>query len=109
MPSIEERSQILGSDDWSWPKGTHRVLRQVLSRREIKSPSEMNLSLSGLRPVGEFQALDKGVDLMIRHKDSRITIVGDFDADGATSTALMVICLRSFGFSDVSFFSMRLL
>ena len=104
MPSIEERSQILGSDDWSWPKGTHRVLRQVLSRREIKSPSEMNLSLSGLRPVGEFQALDKGVDLMIRHKDSRITIVGDFDADGATSTALMVICLRSFGFSDVSFF-----
>ena len=104
MPSIEERSQILGSDDWSWPKGTHRVLRQVLSRREIKSPSEMNLSLSGLRPVGEFQALDKGVDLMIHHKDSRITIVGDFDADGATSTALMVICLRSFGFSDVSFF-----
>jgi single-stranded-DNA-specific exonuclease len=104
VPSIEERSQILGSDDWSWPKGTHRVLRQVLSRREIKSPSEMNLSLSGLRPVGEFQALDKGVDLMIHHKDSRITIVGDFDADGATSTALMVICLRSFGFSDVSFF-----
>ena len=104
MPIIEERPQVPGSNHWSWPKGTHHVLRQVLSRREIKSPSEIDLSLSGLRPVGEFQSLDKGVDLMIRHRDSRITIVGDFDADGATSTALMVLCLRSFGFSDVSFF-----
>ncbi len=104
MPRIEERSQIPGSDHWSWPEGTHRVLRQVLSRREIKSTSEIDLSLGGLRPVGEFQSLDKAVDLIIRHRDNRITIVGDFDADGATSTALMLLCLRLFGFKDVSFF-----
>ncbi|MDG2316858.1 MAG: single-stranded-DNA-specific exonuclease RecJ [Gammaproteobacteria bacterium] len=104
MLRIEERSKIPGSDHWSWPEGTHRVIRQVFSRREIKSASEIDLSLKGLRPIGEFQSLDKAVDLMIRHRDNKITIVGDFDADGATSTSLMLLCLRSFDFKNVSFF-----
>jgi len=104
MPSIEQRPQIPGSEHWSWPDGTHRVLRQVFSRREIQSPAELDLALQRLRPVGEFGALDDGVDLLCRHRDGRVVIVGDFDADGATSAALMVLCLEAFGFSDVGFF-----
>lgn len=104
MPSIERRPQVSGSEDWSWPAGTHRVLRQVFSRREIASPAELDLTLARLRPVGEFGALDSGVELLCRHRDGRIVIVGDFDADGATSAALMVLCLRAFGFADVTFF-----
>ena len=33
----------------------------------------------------------------------RIIIVGDFDVDGATSTALMIRCFRAFGFADVEY------
>lgn len=104
MTSVEQRTQTLGSEFWLWPDGTHRVLQQVFSRRDIQSPKELDLSLGRLRPVGEFGALEKGVDLLRHHQDGRVVIVGDFDADGATSTALMVMCLKAFGFSDVSFF-----
>ena len=104
MTGIEQRTRIPGSEFWLWPDGTHRVLQQVFSRRDIQSPEELNLSLERLRPVGEFGALEKGVDLLCHHQNGRVAIVGDFDADGATSTALMVMCLKAFGFSDVSFF-----
>ncbi|MBH97720.1 MAG: single-stranded-DNA-specific exonuclease RecJ [Rhodospirillaceae bacterium] len=104
MLIVEERSKTLGSSKWLWPDNTHRVLRQVFARRNIKSPSEMSLSLSELRPVSEFEALNKGVELLMYHQDNPVIIVGDFDADGATSTALMVLCLRLLGFTDVSFF-----
>ena len=39
----------------------------------------------------------------MRHRSGRVTIIGDFDADGATSSALMVRALRGFGFADVDF------
>ena len=104
MPRIEQRPQRPGSEHWLWPDGTHPVLRQVFSRREIESPGELDLALGRLRPVGEFASLDRGVDLLCRHRDGRVVVVGDFDADGATSTALMVLCLEAFGFADVGFF-----
>ena len=104
MPRIEQRPRTPGSEQWSWPTGTHRVLRQVFSRRPIRSPAELDLGLARLRPVGEFAALERGVDLLCRHRDGRIVIVGDFDADGATSAALMVLGLRALGFADVTYF-----
>jgi len=62
------------------------------------------LDLKRLRPVGEFRSVDRAMELLLEHRHDRIVIFGDFDADGATSTALMVLCLRDFGFSDVDFF-----
>ena len=64
----------------------------------------MQLDLRRLRPVGEFDALHAAVELLRSHREDRIVIVGDFDADGATSTALMVLCLSDLGFPKVSFF-----
>jgi single-stranded-DNA-specific exonuclease len=64
----------------------------------------MELDLSRLRPVGEFDALQAAVELLRRHREDRIVIVGDFDADGATSTALMMLCLGDLNFPEVSFF-----
>ncbi len=104
MPIIERRQRVSGSENWRWPGETHRVLRQVLSSRPIASPKELDLNLSGLRPVGEFDALGDAVQLLCRHRKGHILIVGDFDADGATSAALVYLCLRNLGFSKVSFF-----
>lgn len=38
-----------------------------------------------------------------RERGERILVIGDFDADGATATALAIICLRQFGFADPGF------
>ena len=38
-----------------------------------------------------------------QHRDGRVLVIGDFDADGATSTALMVRALRAWGFASVDF------
>ncbi len=37
------------------------------------------------------------------NREERIVVVGDFDVDGATSTALVLRCLREFGFADVDY------
>lgn len=104
MPMIQRRRPHSGADQWSWPADTHPVLKQVWARRPISSPEELDLALAGLLPVGEFGALAAAVDLLQRYRERRIVIVGDFDADGATSTALMVLGLRALGFAEIDYF-----
>ena len=104
MPIIERRQRIPESANWRWPRETHPVLQQVLSCRPIASPEELDLKLSRLRPVGEFDALEEAVRLLCRHRDGCVMIVGDFDADGATSTSLVYLCLKDLGFAEVDFF-----
>jgi single-stranded-DNA-specific exonuclease len=82
----------------------HPVLRHVLSRRALGSVDELELTLRSLVPVGRFDALEAAVELLCAHRKHRIVIVGDFDADGATSTALMLLSLRELGFEDVDYF-----
>jgi len=101
---IERRQPASGSGDWVWPANTHRVLRQVFSRRSIHSPEELDRNLARLRPVNQFVSLGRAVDLLCKHRSQRVVIVGDFDADGATSTALMYLCLKELSFSKVEFF-----
>ena len=100
---IRRRAMTASAESWDWPADLHPVLRQVYARRAITGPEDLQLQLSRLVPVSRFVTLDGGVDLLCRHQDSKIVIVGDFDADGATSTALMTRCLRAFGFSGVDF------
>jgi single-stranded-DNA-specific exonuclease len=104
MTRIERRPAVSGADDWDWPAGLHPVLRRVLARRALNSPAELELKLKHLVPVGQFSALARAVELLITHRNDRIVIVGDFDADGATSAALAVLTLRDLGFADVRFF-----
>lgn len=89
---------------WIWPDDVHPVLRQVLSRRDLGSPEELELRLKHLVPVGRFDALTGAVELLLKHRDGHVVVVGDFDADGATSTALVVLALRALGYARVSYF-----
>ncbi len=54
-------------------------------------------------PVGTLDSVEAAVALILEHRERRILVVGDFDADGATSTALIVRCLRAWGFASVDF------
>lgn len=81
------------------PRELPEVLRRVLLARGIASPDQLEHRLGGLIGVGKFASLPAAVDVLQRHLEagSRIVVVGDFDADGATSTALVLRVLRQLG------------
>ena len=80
----------------------HPVLRRVYAARGIDRDQDLDLGLAHLLPVGTLGGLPAAVELLIacHRRRSRVVVVGDFDADGATSTALVVRQLRRLGFED---------
>ncbi len=81
----------------------HPVLRRAYAARGVRDSDELALTLDKLMPVGTLDSVDAAVTLILEHRERRVLVVGDFDADGATSTALIVRCLRAWGFAAVDF------
>jgi single-stranded-DNA-specific exonuclease len=82
----------------------HPVLRRVYAARGIGCESDLDLSLDRLLPVGSLDGVDAATALLAAHRTKgRVLIIGDFDADGATSTALVVRALRAMHFAHVDF------
>jgi single-stranded-DNA-specific exonuclease len=81
------------------------VLRRVYAARGVRSAAELALGLEGLLPIGTLDGVDAGAALLERHvrAGANILVVGDFDADGATASALMVRALRRFGHAAVGY------
>ncbi len=79
------------------------VLARVYASRGIEGPADLNHSLSQLAPVSALNGVSEAVELLLEFRDQHITVIGDFDADGATSTALVLRCLRDFGFAKVDY------
>lgn len=76
---------------------------RLFAMRGLKSAAELDYGLARLAPVGSLENIDQAAELVIANRDRKIIIVGDFDVDGATSTALVSRCLRAFGFADVDY------
>jgi single-stranded-DNA-specific exonuclease len=81
----------------------HPVLCRAYAARGVRDAAELALTLDRLMPVSTLDCVDAAVALILEHRERRILVVGDFDADGATSTALIVRCLRAWGFAAVDF------
>jgi single-stranded-DNA-specific exonuclease len=82
----------------------HPILRRVYAARGLRSNADLDLSLSRLLPVGSLEGVDAAAELLARHRAAgRVLVIGDFDADGATSTALMVRALRAMRFAHADF------
>jgi single-stranded-DNA-specific exonuclease len=81
----------------------HPVLCRAYAARGVRDSGELALTLDKLVPVSTLEGVDAAVGLILEHLERRILVIGDFDADGATSTALIVRCLRAWGFSSVDF------
>ncbi len=79
------------------------VVRRVYAARGLQRDTELNLGLDQLLPVSSLEGLERATELLLQHRQRRILVIGDFDADGATSTALVVRCLRKLGFPHVGF------
>jgi single-stranded-DNA-specific exonuclease len=81
----------------------HPVLRRVYAARDVTSDDDLDLSLNRLLPVGSLARVDAAAQLLRSHRSGRVLVIGDFDADGATSSALMVRALRALQFAHVDF------
>ena len=81
----------------------HPVLDRVYFARGVRSAAELDTSLERLLPVGTLEGVADAVELLLAHRSGRVLIVGDFDADGATASALMVRALSACGFASVDF------
>jgi single-stranded-DNA-specific exonuclease len=87
------------------PASMHPVLRRVYAARPLSGAHELELGLECLLPVGSLGGVEQAVDLLLQRYTSggRVLIIGDFDADGATSTTLMMRQLRRLGFAQADF------
>lgn len=76
---------------------------RLFAMRGLTTADQLNYGLAQLAPVSSLENIDAAASLVISKRDQRIIVVGDFDVDGATSTALTLRCLREFGFKVVEY------
>lgn len=85
------------------PETMHPVLRRVYAARGVGDADQLSLELRALLPVSTLDGIGSATELLAEHlaRGSRILVVGDFDADGATSTALVMRQLVRLGHANV--------
>src|ERR1022692_480282 len=82
----------------------HPILRRVYAARGLLCREDLDLSLDRLLPVSSLESVEAGARLLASHRDGgRVLVIGDFDADSATGSALIVRALRALGFAHVDF------
>uniref|UniRef100_Q0HRP6 Single-stranded-DNA-specific exonuclease RecJ n=1 Tax=Shewanella sp. (strain MR-7) TaxID=60481 RepID=Q0HRP6_SHESR len=91
-------------DDSHLPAHLPPLLRQLYARRGVM-PNECELVLKGLLRPDTMKGLEPAAKLIAdaMQQDKSILIVGDFDADGATSTSVCLLALRMMGASKVDY------
>lgn len=77
----------------------HPVLARVYAARGVADATALDRSLKQLQPAQSLRGLDTALDLLqtALEQQQRLLVIGDFDTDGATSTALSVLALRAMG------------
>ncbi|CAK0769838.1 ssDNA-specific exonuclease RecJ [Gammaproteobacteria bacterium] len=99
------RRRSLSKLDHDLPDSLHPVLRRVYLARNLTNAKELDRSLKNLLPLQQLKGVDTAVALLeeAMMNNWRIVIVADFDADGATSCAVVVRALRAMGARNVDY------
>ncbi|EIR5836277.1 single-stranded-DNA-specific exonuclease RecJ [Salmonella enterica] len=81
------------------------LLRRLYDSRGVRSARELERSVKGMLPWQQLSGIDNAVEILYNafREGTRIIVVGDFDADGATSTALSVLGMRALGCDNISY------
>ena len=83
----------------------HPVLKRVLENRSISNLEAIDYSLANLLPPDSLKDIDKASVLLedaIRTQ-SKVLVIGDYDADGATAACIAMLGLRSFGLESIDY------
>ncbi|EGW55581.1 MULTISPECIES: single-stranded-DNA-specific exonuclease RecJ [sulfur-oxidizing symbionts] len=100
---ISQRTAANGEDEL--PETLHPVLRRVYLARGVTTAEGLGLGLEQLLPAAGLKGIEAAVALLesVLEAQGRILVVGDYDADGATSTALALLALQAFGCEKVGY------
>ena len=81
------------------PEQLHPRLKQIYADRGVDDAAQLNRSAKALLHYDQLQGVEKAVSLLVQAiaHNKKIIVVGDFDADGATSTALSMMSLWMMG------------
>lgn len=83
----------------------HPILKRIYANRDINQLAQVDYSLVRLLNYDQLKGIDVAANLIadaVSH-DQRLLVIGDYDADGATSTALMLRALRRFAARHVHY------
>lgn len=74
---------------------------RALSARGIRSPEDLNEAWSGMLPPDLLTGIDRAAERLLaaRTRGERVTIVADYDCDGATACAVGIRGLSALGLS----------
>jgi single-stranded-DNA-specific exonuclease len=100
---IRERSR--GGAGEKFPADLHPVLRRILLSRGITRAEDLVLDMPSLLPPGQLSGISNAAEKISTAvmQNQRILIVGDFDADGATGTAVALLSLQAMGCTSLDF------
>ncbi|MBO0215110.1 single-stranded-DNA-specific exonuclease RecJ [Vibrio sp. Vb2880] len=81
------------------------LLRRIYLNRGVSSVEQLEKAAKALHSYQQLHGIDAAVELLFEaiKQQKRIIVVGDFDADGATSSALSVLALRMLGSHNVDY------
>ncbi len=88
-----------------WGQGLPPLLRRLYAARGVTSDEQLSYTLKHLASPLSLRGVDRAVELLaeaIRDQQT-VMVLGDFDADGATSTSVAVLGLGMLGLQSVDF------
>ena len=102
---IEEREVGESEYDLRHDLDIPAFLARILSSRGVKAAVELDLKLRELLPPNGLSGIEKAAKRIVKAicSHERVLVVGDFDADGATATALVVSLLRAMGGQHIDY------
>lgn len=83
----------------------HPLLRRIYENRNVRSRKELDYSLTRLLSPAQLKGIQAATALLQKaiQEDHAILIIGDYDTDGATATAVAVLGLRALGATRVNY------
>ena len=92
---------VLREDPGDFKELDNSLLNRVFAKRGIKRAEELGFELKQLHSISQLKGISEAVDIIIDafRAKSNILIVGDFDADGATSTVVAMKAFKLLGFA----------
>ncbi|MEO7432421.1 MAG: DHHA1 domain-containing protein [Dokdonella sp.] len=105
MKSIEIRRRAASGYVGDWPSDLHPLIARVFAARGLGPPDLARVRLADMAAPTALGGIANACVLLGEAiaNNSRICIVGDFDCDGATGTAVAVRGLRLLGARNVAY------
>src|SRR5690554_932421 len=88
-----------------WGQDLPSLLRRLYAGRGVTSDEELAYTLKHLASPLTLRGIDRAVILLAEaiEQQQSVLVLGDFDADGATSTAVAMLGLSMLGLGNVDF------